>query len=426
MAISINWVTKVIYIPQNYLTPSSGRYILNIETLRNDLKNIEDSDEGLPYPDTHRRNAPVTLAGVVYTQTFEILAPYTISFENTGTPYTVVVEGGNHNIGDVTNFDGGVSMIIGNSAGLIVNTVNIGGGVGTVAEVADAVWNAVSSSFNTSGTTGAKLNSAGNSGDPWATDLSTYATPGTAGYELKGQKTFQTDISAQVQSITPSSTAIHTTATGFTLTQGVVVSGTYTDTHTYDEAEHYIRDNAGSIDFYYSFNIGTNTNPTNFHFSGYVADKHEVLKVYAYDWGSTQYEQIGEITGYNTIANFSWALYDKHADAGGNVRIRFTSTVVSDLFAHIDQIYVGYIESAPTAAVIADAVRTELTPELTHLMLMENGMTAAQATMLTEIYRLYGLDPTKPLIVTDTSRTAGAGLTQNITSTPTQTTVQRV
>lgn len=203
MAISIDWVTKIIHIPQSYLTLSGSRYKLDIETFRNDLKNIEDSDEGLPYPDTHRRNAPVTLSGVVYTQTFEILSPYTVSFENTGTPYVVVVEGANHNIADVTNFDGGMSLVIGNSAGLIVNTVNIGGGVGTVSEVADAVWNAVASSFNTSGTTGAKLNSAGSAGDPWSTDLATYNTAGTAGKAVK-------DIIAQTDTLETSVASLPT------------------------------------------------------------------------------------------------------------------------------------------------------------------------------------------------------------------------
>lgn len=138
MAISINWSTKVISIPQSYLSIlGGGRYGLAIETFRNDLKNIEDSEEGMAFPNTHSRNAPVTLSGATYAQTFQILSPYSVSFENTGTPYTVVVSGANSNLGDVTNFDGGMSLVIGNSAGLI----ETGGGDPTV--IADAVWNHV-------------------------------------------------------------------------------------------------------------------------------------------------------------------------------------------------------------------------------------------------------------------------------------------
>lgn len=79
----------------------------------------------------------------------------------------------------------------------------------------------------------------------------------------------------------------------------------------------------------------------------------------------------------------------------------------------------------PTAAQNASAVRTELSPELAKINAQVDGLTPTQQTMLLEIYRLYGLDPTAPLVVSDTSRVAGS-INQSITSTPTQTTVQRV
>lgn len=79
-----------------------------------------------------------------------------------------------------------------------------------------------------------------------------------------------------------------------------------------------------------------------------------------------------------------------------------------------------------TLSEIADAVRVELQPELTHLMTLQNGqgLDSTQATMLLEIYRLYGLDPTKPLVVTNILRSAG-DIQQVINSGPTQTTVTR-
>lgn len=45
-------------------------------------------------------------------------------------------------------------------------------------------------------------------------------------------------------------------------------------------------------------------------------------------------------------------------------------------------------------------------------------LTSAQLTMLTEIYDLMGLDPTKPLVATPSSRTAGASVVQTITGDP--------
>lgn len=84
-------------------------------------------------------------------------------------------------------------------------------------------------------------------------------------------------------------------------------------------------------------------------------------------------------------------------------------------------------DTMPTAANIADAVRAELTPELAHILTLENnpGLTPSQATMLLELYNLAGLDPSKPLLVTKTARTAGT-ITQSITGDSNSTTVTRV
>lgn len=136
MTISINWATKVITVPQADLTFISGStYELDVEDFRLWLKDIEDSETGMAFLDTHRRNAPVTLAGATYAQTFEIINGYTVLFQDVGTPYTVRCVGANHNIGDVKVVNQ-VSLIIGNSAGLI--EVDTGGGGGSSA---DDVWN---------------------------------------------------------------------------------------------------------------------------------------------------------------------------------------------------------------------------------------------------------------------------------------------
>lgn len=139
MAITINWSTKVITVPQSYLSHISGAiYELDVNQLRLDLKDIEDSEEGSAFPDTHRHNTEVTLAGTTYARAVEIINGYTVLFEDVGTPYTVQCSGANHNIGDVKVVNQ-VSLIIGNAAGLIVGSGG-GGSSYTPAEVADAVW----------------------------------------------------------------------------------------------------------------------------------------------------------------------------------------------------------------------------------------------------------------------------------------------
>lgn len=87
----------------------------------------------------------------------------------------------------------------------------------------------------------------------------------------------------------------------------------------------------------------------------------------------------------------------------GTVQIQYKSPIEAIAFATGS----GGGVSGPSAAQIAVAVRNELSPELSHLNSLQNGLTDVQATMLLEIYRLYGLDPTVPLVVTNTSRTAG-------------------
>jgi hypothetical protein len=126
MAISINWATKVITVPQADLTLVSGSlYELDVDAFRLELKDIEDSEEGMGFPDTHRHNTAVTLAGVTYARTFEIINGYTVTFQDLGSPYTVRCVGANHNIGDVKNVNQ-VSLIVGNAAGLIQVTSGSG------------------------------------------------------------------------------------------------------------------------------------------------------------------------------------------------------------------------------------------------------------------------------------------------------------
>jgi hypothetical protein len=129
MAISINYLTNVIYVPQSFLTPLGGlRYQLDVNAFRNALKDLEDDPEGMVIPDTHRHSTESILSGVTYARQVEILSPYTVEFENG--MYQVECIGANHNILDrkVVN---SVSLVIGNSAGLI--SVNTGGGGGSSA-----------------------------------------------------------------------------------------------------------------------------------------------------------------------------------------------------------------------------------------------------------------------------------------------------
>ena len=119
MAITIDWDTHIINVPQSFLTSLGGSsYSLDTNEFRIALRDIEDNEEGMPHPITHNHNTKVLLGGIEYAQVIEILSPYTITFEDVGSPYRVFLLGSNNNILDVTNLNN-VSVAPNNSAGLV-------------------------------------------------------------------------------------------------------------------------------------------------------------------------------------------------------------------------------------------------------------------------------------------------------------------
>lgn len=176
MAISVDWPTKIINIPKADLTlvqstPFEIRE-LNINTFRLALKNLEDDVEGQPWPTTHNHNTTVTVGGVTLARVVEIINGYTITFEDGS--YAVNLVGANSNISDVVNLNT-VQVRAANSAGL------------TDLDLANAVWNALTSNHTTAGTTGKALTDASAAGNPWSAVVVDNDDPGTFG-ELVGKK----------------------------------------------------------------------------------------------------------------------------------------------------------------------------------------------------------------------------------------------
>jgi hypothetical protein len=110
----------------------------------------------------------------------------------------------------------------------------------------------------------------------------------------------------------------------------------------------------------------------------------------------------------------------------------YTVTIVIERSSAAIAVTVGGVDQATVqAALTAQGYTTSRSAKIDNLDVTVSsvGLTSTQQTMLLEMYRLLGLDPTKPLIVTDTSRAVGggAGISQTITEGPANTfTVQRV
>jgi hypothetical protein len=139
--ISIDWGIRRIYVPQAYLEHVTGTlFELDTEVFREDLLLLSESEEGMPFPDTHQHYTEVTVAGVTYARFIIIINMYEIEFEDG--QYSVRLAGSNNNFFDVENdilVQNQVQVIPGNAAGLIKVIV---GGVEapTVSEIADEVW----------------------------------------------------------------------------------------------------------------------------------------------------------------------------------------------------------------------------------------------------------------------------------------------
>lgn len=110
----------------------------------------------------------------------------------------------------------------------------------------------------------------------------------------------------------------------------------------------------------------------------------------------------------------------------------YTVTVVIERSSAAIAVTVGGVDQATVqAALTAQGYTTSRSAKIDNLdaTVSSVALTPTQQTMLLEMYRLLGLDPTKPLVLTDTSRSVGggAGIEQTITEGPANTfTVQRV
>jgi len=133
LVISIDWATKVIYVPKSYLTFVSGTlYELDTNQFRLDMRDLEDDVEGMANLRTHKHNTAVTVAGTTFARTIEIINGYSITFEDGA--YSVRLVGSNNNFFDIDNGIlnyNGVQVIPTNSAGLIVTSGSGSGGLTT-------------------------------------------------------------------------------------------------------------------------------------------------------------------------------------------------------------------------------------------------------------------------------------------------------
>lgn len=119
MAISVNWITGEITVPRNdmpIIQVSPEVRQLDTAQFWLDLKDLEASADGIPWPDTQFNNPAYTISGFTYAQGFLIIDPYFVTFEDG--QYGVALEGTNNNILEKATANQ-VRILSQNSGGLI-------------------------------------------------------------------------------------------------------------------------------------------------------------------------------------------------------------------------------------------------------------------------------------------------------------------
>lgn len=169
-----------------------------------------------------------------------------------------------------------------------------------------------------------------------------------------------------VNNLASGTDSINTVATSnSTVTTGSTVSGTYASTVALDGVYWQIADTTGTLDMYFEFNVGTYGVPTTAVWTGGLTTAVNSLKVYAYNWGGTAWEQVGTIAGTTSLItnNAQFDFTTSHVGIGGNlglVRLRFANTGLTSANFYTDQVLCGYTNVFTTAQ-LATAVWQDAT-----------------------------------------------------------------
>ena len=142
-------------------------------------------------------------------------------------------------------------------------------------------------------------------------------------------------IQDQIGRLTSGSAAINTIAGSFVKAGAEPETNTYLSTRELDGVLHIVEDDAGSTDAYYEFNVGGNGVPVEINWEGYTRSNGDSYSLFAYNYSTSSYEQIGSVLGSNgtTIIKETFSLTNAHVGAGadiGKVRFRFLSVDGTD------------------------------------------------------------------------------------------------
>jgi hypothetical protein len=162
----------------------------------------------------------------------------------------------------------------------------------------------------------------------------------------------------QVANIGVTGAALNANAASRTITTGTEV-GTLAGASTLDGVFHTFTDVAGVIDFYYEFDVSATLNATGVsaQWKGYLNGIVNTIKVYAWNWISLAWDQVGMIPGSadTTVYGVEALLTNSHTGTG-IARIRFQNTGLTTATFATDRILFGYTVTPSTPSNIANVL----------------------------------------------------------------------
>lgn len=217
----------------------------------------------------------------------------------------------------------------------------------------------------------------------------------------------------QLGALTVTGAAVNQTAESYVLTTGTQSANTVTSTVALDGTRHEHTDSAGAMDLYYQFDIGADGVPTSVTMTGYLTGGNDSLGVYAYNWATTSWEQVGTLQGGNASnAANTYNLFAGHVGTGANagkVRIRFyTAAGLTTAVLAVDQIFASYAvipASLQTKGTVSDSTspltatttsfRTDLTDVddfwIDAMIIFTSGSLSGQSRIITDFANTNGV-----------------------------------
>ena len=217
---------------------------------------------------------------------------------------------------------------------------------------------------------------------------------------------------SQVGHLSTGSAAISTSASTAVITTGTETL-TYLAAANRDGSYHEVDDVGGALDFYYEFDVGSTGVGTSVNLVGRLEGNGDSVDVFAYNWGSTSWDQVGTFLGSNSSEDVDADVNINISHTGtagdeGKVRVRaYQPSGLTTATLFMDQIYINYaivadISTLATAADLAvvdtnvDAVLVDTSTTIPAQITALNDISVTDilTTQMTESYASDGSAPT--------------------------------